>query len=88
MYANEAAVGQGIREKIAEGIVKREDIFYVTKLWCTDMEASRVEHACRRSLVNAGLEYIDLYLIHFPVAFANRGNDLFPKNADGRLETV
>lgn len=88
MYGNEAAVGQGIREKIAEGVVKREEIFYVTKLWCTDMEVSRVEQACRRSLINAGLAYIDLYLIHFPVAFANRGDELFPRNADGSLDTL
>lgn len=88
LYANEADVGQGIREKIAEGVVKREDIFYVTKLWCTDMHVSRVESAFRRTLANSGLEYVDLYLMHYPLAFANHGDDLWPKKADGSFDTA
>ncbi|CAD7083084.1 unnamed protein product [Hermetia illucens] len=68
-YENESEVGRAIREKISEGVVKREDIFVTTKLWCIHHEPSRVEAACRKSLENLGLDYVDLYLIHFPVGF-------------------
>lgn len=86
VYANEADVGRAIREKVAEGAVTRDEMFFTTKLWCTFHDPQLVEHACRTSLANAGLEYIDLYLMHFPVGFEHRGNDadVWPKEADGR----
>ncbi|CAD7083090.1 unnamed protein product [Hermetia illucens] len=68
-YGNEKEVGAAIKEKIAEGVVKREDIYLVTKLWCIHHDPSKVEHACRKSLENLGLDYIDLYLMHNPVGF-------------------
>lgn len=40
------------------------------QLWCIHHEPSRVEYACRKSLENLGLDYIDLYLMHFPVGFS------------------
>lgn len=75
VYRNEADVGRGIREKIAEGAVTREEIFFVTKLWNTFHEPEKVEIACRKSLANCGLDYIDLYLIHFPVGFIDGTQD-------------
>ncbi len=53
---------------IAEGLVKRSDLFLVSKLWCTYHERERVPQACKKSLEDWGLEYFDLYLVHFPVA--------------------
>ncbi|KAI9737069.1 MAG: NAD(P)H-dependent D-xylose reductase (XR) [Cirrosporium novae-zelandiae] len=67
-YQNEAEAGQGIKRAIDEGLVKREDIFVTTKLWCN---YKRKEHATKmtRAQIDAwGLGYIDLFLIHFPVA--------------------
>lgn len=52
------------------------------------MDVSRVESAFRRTLANSGLEYVDLYLMHYPIAFANHGDDLWPKKADGSFDTV
>lgn len=69
VYGNEKEVGQAIKKKIVEGLVKREDIFLVTKLWCIHHDPSKVEYACRKSLENLGLDYIDLYLMHNPVGF-------------------
>lgn len=80
-------MGQAIREKIAEGVVRREEIFYVTKLWSTFHRAVDAERMFRKSLENCGLDYIDLYLIHIPVAFVrNNDGDLMPKNAIGTVD--
>ncbi|KAJ6032157.1 hypothetical protein N7540_002889 [Penicillium herquei] len=81
-YGNENEVGQGIKEAIDAGIVKREDLFVTTKLWCT--YHSKVEEGINQSLKNLGLEYVDLYLVHWPLAMNPNGTDpLFPKLPDG-----
>jgi diketogulonate reductase-like aldo/keto reductase len=67
-YQNEREAGQGIKRAIDEGLVKREDIFVVTKLW---NNYHRKEHALAQAKSQNqawGLGYIDLYLIHFPIA--------------------
>lgn len=85
MYGNEREVGQAIQDKIKEGVVKREEIFIVTKLWNSDHEPEKVEKACRRSNENLGLGYIDLYLMHYPVAFKERTPfEFWPLNPDGQ----
>ncbi|XP_066248969.1 aldo-keto reductase family 1 member B1-like [Euwallacea similis] len=68
LYGNEKEVGKGVREAIEEGLVKREDLFITTKLWNTFHEKDQVVPALKESLKNLGLDYIDLYLIHWPVA--------------------
>ncbi|ORX59032.1 4-dihydromethyltrisporate dehydrogenase [Hesseltinella vesiculosa] len=66
-YENEVEVGQGIARAIQEGIVKREDLFVVSKLWNTDHHKDHVRPAFDRTLKDMGLDYIDLYLVHFPI---------------------
>lgn len=68
LYSNEQEIGTAIRAKIEDGTVKREDLFIVTKLWNTFHEFEKVVPTCKKSLENLGLDYIDLYLIHWPVA--------------------
>ncbi|KAF7545608.1 hypothetical protein G7Z17_g9048 [Cylindrodendrum hubeiense] len=67
-YQNEKEAGEGILRAISEGLVKREDIFITTKLW--NNYHSREHALAMAKLQNEawGLGYIDLYLIHFPVA--------------------
>jgi D-xylose reductase len=67
-YGNEVECGQGVARAIKEGIVKREELFIVSKLWNTFHDGDRVEPIVRKQLADWGLEYFDLYLIHFPVA--------------------
>jgi len=67
-YGNEKQVGEGIARAIAEGLCRREELWVTSKLWNTYHRAEHVEAACRRSLDDLGLDYIDLYLVHFPIA--------------------
>jgi len=67
-YGNEKEIGKGIKKVIGEGVVKREDLFVTSKLWNTFHAPEHVEAACRKSLEDLGLEYLDLYLIHFPIS--------------------
>ncbi|ERE78569.1 aldo-keto reductase family 1 member C18 isoform X2 [Cricetulus griseus] len=67
MYQNEKEVGQAIQSKIEDGTVKREDIFCTSKLWSTSHRPELVRPSLESSLRKLNLDYIDLYLIHFPV---------------------
>ncbi|PMD54148.1 Aldo/keto reductase [Hyaloscypha bicolor E] len=85
-YGNEDEVGEGLKEAFDSGI-KREDIFVTTKLWCT--YHSRVEENLDKSLKSLGLDYVDLYLMHWPVAMNPFGNDeRFPKLVDGSRDLI
>ena len=57
--------------------MKREDLFVISKIWWDEVED--VEAACKRSLSKLGLEYLDLYLIHWPVAMKDNGDGSFSR---------
>ncbi|XP_011919541.1 PREDICTED: aldo-keto reductase family 1 member C1 homolog isoform X1 [Cercocebus atys] len=84
IYNNEEQVGLAIRSKIADGTVKREDIFYTSKLWCNSHRPELVRPALERSLKNLQLDYVDLYLIHFPVSL-KPGEEMIPKDENGKV---
>ena len=64
-YTNEDAVGEAIREAIAEGLCTREELFITSKMWVQDMQNEEMASvAIDASLKNLGLEYLDLYLLH------------------------
>lgn len=65
------------------------DVRLSGQLWCTFFQPDRVQYAFNKSLENLGLDYVDLFLMHFPVALAyHDDDDAWPKNADGTQETV
>lgn len=64
IYGNERGVGQAIKRCG----VPREELFITTKVWNDDVRAGRVEAACEKSLSLLGLDYLDLYLVHWPIA--------------------
>uniref|UniRef100_G3QQV1 NADP-dependent oxidoreductase domain-containing protein n=1 Tax=Gorilla gorilla gorilla TaxID=9595 RepID=G3QQV1_GORGO len=78
-YQNEEEVG-----KIADSTVKREDIFYTTKLWTTFFRPELVHPALERSLKKLQLDYVDLFIIHNPLAM-KPGEELLPKDAGGNI---
>ncbi|XP_060516644.1 aldo-keto reductase family 1 member B7-like [Cylas formicarius] len=84
IYRNETEVGEAIKAKIEDGTVKREDLYIVSKLWNTMHRPDLVEPALKTSLTNLCLDYLDLYLIHWPFAFKEDG-DLFPIDNNRKL---
>ena len=87
VYGNENEVGQGIKEAMEEYKIDRKDIWITSKLWSSCHHPEEIENACKTSLKNLGLEYLDLYLMHWPTAF-KRGEGNFPKNEDGTIKVT
>ncbi|PSR84896.1 Non-functional NADPH-dependent codeinone reductase [Actinidia chinensis var. chinensis] len=78
LYQSEQPLGEAIAEAIDKGfITSRDQLFITSKLWCSDAHHDRVLPALQNSLQNLGLEYLDLYLIHWPVSTAP-GKHEFP----------
>ncbi|XP_015112513.1 1,5-anhydro-D-fructose reductase [Diachasma alloeum] len=82
-YQNEKEIGNAISAKIKDGTVTREDLFITTKIWNNTHAEDKVVPTCRKSLANLGLDYVDLYLIHWPFGF-KEGDDLTPKDSNGK----
>ncbi|KAD2393416.1 hypothetical protein E3N88_40393 [Mikania micrantha] len=67
-YGTEIPVGEAVAEALRAGSVKsRAEVFITTKLWCNSTERHLVLPALKKSLKNLGLDYVDLYLIHWPL---------------------
>lgn len=66
VYGNEEMVGRGIQEGMAAADILREDLFITSKLWFDSFGKDNVEQGYQTSIDNLGLDYLDLYLIHWP----------------------
>ncbi|KDP38187.1 hypothetical protein JCGZ_04830 [Jatropha curcas] len=83
LYQTEQPLGEAISESLQLGIVKSRDEFFITsKLWCCDAHYNRVLPALQNTLRNLKLEYIDLYLIHWPVSLKPGEYELPVKKKD------
>ncbi|CAK8576685.1 unnamed protein product [Lathyrus sativus] len=95
-YNTEQLLGQAVSKALEEGLVKsRDELFITSKLWCTDAHHDLVLPALKTTLKNLGLEYVDLYLIHWPVRFKQdvvglnfTGEDMIPIDIKGVWEAM
>ncbi|KAM7177792.1 aldo-keto reductase family 1 member C3-like isoform 1-T1 [Macrochelys suwanniensis] len=84
VYGTEEEVGRAIHEKIEDGTVKREDIFYTGKLGSTFHRPELVRSCLEQSLKKLKFDYLDLFIIHIPVSL-KPGPDLSPMDENGKL---
>lgn len=83
-YGNEAAVGEAIQEVIDSSSLTREDLFITSKLWNNAHRQNDVLPALQNTLADLKLDYLDLYLMHWPVAFKS-SLEGFPQSDDDFL---
>jgi len=67
-YGNEKEAGEGVARAIKDGVVKREDLFIVSKLWNSFHDKEVVEKTAKKQLSDWGVDYFDLFIIHFPIS--------------------
>lgn len=78
-YGNEREVGEGIAQAIEGGLCTREELWITSKLWNTYHSPEHVQAACEKTMSDLGVDYLDLYLIHFPIALKYVDfNDRYP----------
>ncbi|URN95715.1 MAG: aldo/keto reductase [Candidatus Pristimantibacillus lignocellulolyticus] len=90
IYGNEEGVGRGIRQGLELTGLSREDIFVTSKVWNADQGYESTIAAYETSLSKLGLEYLDLYLIHWPVAgkFTETWRALETLYKEGRVKAI
>ncbi len=92
-YENEAEVGQAIADSIASGVIIREELWVTSKLWNNAHIPKDVQPGLEKTLSDLQLEYLDLYLIHWPVVFSpdvffpGSVKDYIPLNEVPTIET-
>lgn len=67
-YGNEEECGEGVARAISDGLVERQDLFVVSKLWNSFHDADKVGPICKKQLADWKIDYFDLYMVHFPVS--------------------
>ncbi|KAJ1270114.1 hypothetical protein BS78_06G030000 [Paspalum vaginatum] len=84
LYRTEGAVGAAVADAVAAGAVaSRADLFVTSKLWVKDAHPARVLPALRDSLARLGLDYLDLFLVHWPVAAVDGNGKLVEFDMEG-----
>ena len=93
IYGNEPEIGQAISDAIANGEISRDQLWITSKLWSNCHGRENVEAALRTTLQDLRLEWLDLYLIHWPVpiqptvAFPSSAQDLLPPEEVPLIDT-
>jgi diketogulonate reductase-like aldo/keto reductase len=67
-YGNEKGIGTGLLNQLKKGEIKRSDLFVTSKLWCSFHKFERVRQQCLITIEDLQCQYLDLFLIHWPIA--------------------
>ena len=81
-YENEKEIGEALTTSFKK--VKRSEVFITSKLWNTNHRSQDIVKACKQTLLDLHLDYLDLYLMHWGIAF-RPGKDVAPKDQNGRI---
>lgn len=83
VYQNEKEVGEALSKAFLDGLVRRHEVFVTSKLWNNAHEEDKVEGALQRTLDDLKLDYLDLYLIHWPISLKSHVD--FPRTGEDFL---
>jgi len=83
LYGNEAEIGQALNELLEQGEIKREELWVTSKLWNDCHHPDHVRPAMEKTLADLQLDYLDLYLMHWPLAFEH--GQLYPETVDALI---
>jgi diketogulonate reductase-like aldo/keto reductase len=86
VYGNEKEIGRAFKKVFLSKKVSRNDLFVTSKLWNTKHHPDNVEKACKQTLNDLQIDYLDLYLMHWGIAFAP-GSNLEPIDKNGMVKT-
>lgn len=92
LYENEVEVGRAIADAIRAGEVTRDELFVTSKVWNDDYGRERAQRAFQTSLKHLGLDYLDLYLVHWPCPQRGLYNETFEAIANiqglGQVQSI
>lgn len=85
VYGNEAEIGRALKATIASGLATRQELWITSKLWNDKHAEDDVIDSCKQSLADLQLEYLDLYLVHWPFPnFHAKGCDVSSRSPDSK----
>lgn len=85
IYRNESEIGEAFKKAFQDRLVTRNELFVTSKCWLTYLQPDRVKKCLQLSLQRLGLDYLDLYLMHWPMPLKASDNQEYPSDFSGNV---